>query len=365
MGIGLAGRKRVAVYILKQTMSTSVTMKTVAIEAQVTQATVSMCLANNPRIPLATRTRIQAIAERLGYRRNPYVSALMRMRRQGNPPRLWPLLALVNGLDTAAAWRNSTAVTVRQMSEGAIKRAAECGYRAEEFWLGRDGMSGERFSDVLHARGIHGLLLGPMATGVPLPRLKWERFSAVRLGVPLAALTLTTVCNDHFFSSVQVMRECWKLGYRRPGLVMLDMHLERFQGRWNGGLLASSSILRGTKPVRTLLLKSWDDLAPLGEWIKRARPDVIISPFAKIIQTYLVTMGWRLPQDIGLASLACEKQGDECSGIFQNGRLIGATGIDMVISMLEHNETGLPAQAQTLMIEGIWNPGRTLRPAEA
>jgi len=339
-------------------------MKTVATEARVTQATVSMCLANNPRIPLATRTRIQAIADQLGYRRNPYISALMRVRRQGNTPRLRPLIALVNGLDSAAAWRNSAAVTVRQMREGAIERATERGYRAEEFWLGRDGMSGERFSDVLHARGIHGLLLGPMATGLPTPRLKWERFSAVRLGVPLAALTLTTVCNDHFFSSIQVMRECWELGYRRPGLVMLDIHPERFQGRWNGGLLAAGSILRGTKPVRTLLLNSWDDLAPLVEWMNRVKPDVIISPAAKIIEVYLQAKGWRIPADIGLASLACEKLGDERSGIYQNGRLIGATGIDMVISMLERNEAGLPAQAQTVMIEGIWNPGRTLRPAE-
>ena len=48
-------------------------MKTVAAQAGVTQATVSMSLANNPRIPLATRERVQAIARELGYRPNPYV----------------------------------------------------------------------------------------------------------------------------------------------------------------------------------------------------------------------------------------------------------------------------------------------------
>ena len=64
-------------------MNNSVTMKTIAAQAGVTQATVSMCLANSPRIPAATRERIQAVADRLGYRPNPYVSALMRIRRQG------------------------------------------------------------------------------------------------------------------------------------------------------------------------------------------------------------------------------------------------------------------------------------------
>jgi hypothetical protein len=33
--------------------------------------------------------------------------------------------------------------------------------------------------------------------------------------------------------------------------------------------------------------------------------------------------------------------------------------------MLERNERGLPAQAQTVMIEGIWNTGKTLRSAVA
>ena len=43
------------------------------------------------------------------------------------------------------------------------------------------------------------------------------------------------------------------------------------------------------------------------------------------------------------------------------GALIGATGMDTLISMLERNERGLPTQAHTVMVEGIWNPGRTLR----
>ena len=61
-------------------MPKSITMKTIAAQAGVTQATVSMSFANNPRIPAATRARIRGIADRLGYRPNPYVSALMRSR---------------------------------------------------------------------------------------------------------------------------------------------------------------------------------------------------------------------------------------------------------------------------------------------
>ncbi|HEY0863072.1 MAG TPA: LacI family DNA-binding transcriptional regulator [Lacunisphaera sp.] len=342
-------------------MSSPVTMKTIAAQAGVTQATVSMCLANNPRIPPATRARIQAVAGRLGYRPNPYVSALMRIRRQGRAHREMPVIALVNGLEDPAAWRKSAPPTVRLMLEGARERAVLRGYRPQEFWLHQDGMSPERFSGMLHARGIHGLLLGPLAYGAPTPALKWEHFAAVRLGVPLPALTLTTVCNDHYFSALQVVRECHRLGYRRPGLVALRSHLERFHGRWDGGILVGRHLLPGLKPVRSLFLDSWDDLTPVADWLKREQPDVVVSPSADVLQSQLKRLGWGVPARVGLASLACPKQGHALSGIWQNGSLIGATGMDTLISMLERNERGLPAQAQTVMVEGIWNPGRTLR----
>jgi DNA-binding LacI/PurR family transcriptional regulator len=342
-------------------MSSLVTMKTIAAQAGVTQATVSMCLANNPRIPPATRARIQSVAERLGYRPNPYVSALMRVRRQGRAHRERPLIALVNGLDAPAAWRKTAPPTVRLMLEGAVERATLRGYRTEEFWLHQDGMSAERFSGMLYARGIHGLLLGPLAYGAPTPSLKWEHFAAVRLGVPLPSLTITTVCNDHYFSALQVVRECHKLGYRRPGLVILRSHRERFHGRWDGGLLVGKHLLEGLAPAQTLLLDNWDELDAVASWLKREKPDVVVSPSADVLQLHFKQNDRKIPQQLGLASLACPKQDHACSGIWQNGALIGATGMDTLISMLERNERGLPAQAHTVMVEGIWNPGRTLR----
>lgn len=346
-------------------MSSHVTMKVIAAQAGVTQATVSMCLANNPRIPAVTRARIHAVADRLGYRPNPYVSALMRIRRQGRGHREKPVVALVNGLDSASAWRDTAAPTVRLMREGAIERATLRGYRVQEFWLHQEGMSAGRFSDMLHARGIQGLLLGPLAVGATPPALKWEHFAAVRLGVPLPALTITTVCNDHFFAALQTVRECHKLGYRRPGLVILRDHRERFLGRWDGGLMVGRHLLAGLRPAQTLLLEDWADLSPLAAWLQSEKPDVLVSPSVDTLLPHLKRLGWRIPRKLGLASLACPKLDHATSGIWQNGALIGATGMDTLISLLERNERGLPVQAQALMVEGLWNPGRTLRPARA
>lgn len=346
-------------------MSPAVTMKTIAAHAGVTQATVSMSLANNPRIPVETRDRIRAIAEKLGYRPNPYVSTLMRIRRQGRPLKDRPVLAFVCAQKTADGWRNHPSATIRQLREGALDRAALRGYRAQEFWLYRDGMSHERFSEILHARGIQGLLISPAAEGQTTPRLRWEYFAAVGISVPLPNLALTTVCNDHYFSSLYVARECYERGYRRIGLALLDFHQTRFQGRWEAGVLMAAQMFPGLQVAPLLYANPATDSAAITNWLKTSRPDVIITPSVDTVPPLMGTLNalhLRIPQDIGLAVLSCPDQGAPISGIYQNAQLVGAMAVDTLISLLERHELGLPSQATTVMVEGQWNEGRTLRP---
>lgn len=346
-------------------MSNGITMKSVAAQAGVTQATVSMSLANNPRIPLTTRERIQAIAKKLNYHPNPYVSTLMRIRRQGKPLKDKPALALVCAQRTASGWRDHPAPTIQQMREGALERATMRGYRAQEFWLHRDAMSNERFSEMLHARGVQAMLISPLAEGDATPSLRWEHFASVCLSVPLPALTITTVCNDHYFSSLQIARECHRRGYRRPGLVLHREHQRRFQGRWEAGFLVAGSMMPDLRIAEPLYVEDWKEVGRILAWLKREKPDVLITPAADVLRGALAQAGWHVPADIGLALLACPQMGDTCSGVFQNGRMIGALAVDTLISMVERNERGLPEQATTLMVEGQWNEGTTLRPLTA
>ena len=340
-------------------------MKAIAAQAGVTQATVSMSLANHPRISAATRARIQALAKKLGYRPNPYISTLMRVRRQGREPADLPTLALVGAFNTEDGWRKNPAVTIQQQRLGAIERATLRGYRPEEFWLHRDGMSNERFSEMLHARGIQGVLISPLADWAPTPALHWEHFAAVSLSVPLPALTVTTVCSDHYFASLQTVRECHRRGYRRIGMVLRKINQARLQGRWAGGMLAAPHLTPEVGLTAPLFVDDMDDEAAILRWLKREKPDVIITPGGEQLLALLTRRGRRVPQDIGLAWLACTRPGHPCTGVYQNGHLVGATAIDTLIGLVERHERGLPAQATTVMVEGQWNEGRTLRPAPA
>jgi DNA-binding LacI/PurR family transcriptional regulator len=236
------------------------------------------------------------------------------------------------------------------------------GYRTEEFWLHRDGMSNESFSEMLHARGIRGLLLSPLAEGDPTPALRWEYFSTVGLSVPLPSLSMTTVCNDHYFSALRTVRECHARGYRRPGLLLLRNHRTRFQGRWEAGFRAAADLVGGIDPLPALYVEDWSRAADVARWLRREKPDVIVTPSADVIPAALALARRRVPEDLGLALLACPEAGDPPAGIYQNGRLIGGLAVDALLGMVERHERGLPAQATTLMVEGQWNEGRTLPP---
>jgi hypothetical protein len=110
-----------------------------------------------------------------------------------------------------------------------------------------------------------------------------------------------------------------------------------------------------------LYVDDWQDVAQILAWLKREKPDVIFTPAGDVLPELLHRAGWRIPEDIGFALLACPQPGDRFSGVYQNGAMIGALAVDTLISMVERHERGLPAQATTLMVEGQWNEGETLR----
>ncbi|HVW21739.1 MAG TPA: LacI family DNA-binding transcriptional regulator [Opitutaceae bacterium] len=342
-------------------MAESVTMKEISVQAGVSQATVSLSLANHPRIPAATRGRIQALARKLGYRTNPYVAALMRSRRRGRPLPGRPVLAVICAQDRPDGWRTAPGHTMRQALEAALRQAAARGYEGQEVWLHKDDMSNARFSEMLRARGIQGVLLGPLPPGETPPELRWDFFSVVRVGVPLHTLPLRAVCHDHFYGSMTAVQECLRLGYRRPGLLLLESHNANLQHRWEAGFRSALAALATGQRLAPLVCPHWPEGKALRDWLHRRRPDVIITPDHETVGRALASIGCVVPGDVGLVSLACPEEGGRITGIHQNGRLIGASAADMLIDLVERHERGYPAHGTALMIEGRWVPGQMVR----
>lgn len=339
-------------------------MRDVAARVGVTASTVSLSLRGHASITVATRERVLSAAHELGYRPNPMVRALMRSRRHRGAAPGGPAIAFVTAFPTRDGWRTLGTPVFAQMFEGARARAEQCGYRLQEFWLHEEGMSVRRFAEVLHARGILGLILAPLPNPNARIDLPWAEFAAVALGTTLAEPGLHRVANDLFHSMQISMEECHRLGYRRIGLALRTSVNQKVQRRWLAAYLLAQSELPGIAPLRPLLAEPLTEEL-FRDWFEREQPEVIIQTAPHDVSRWLRGAGRRIPEEVGVVSLSTPGPDDEQSGIWQNAAEIGRRSVDLLGSLLECNELGVPALPNTLLVDSIWNPGRTLRAAAA
>jgi LacI family transcriptional regulator len=333
------------------------TLQDVADRARVHRSTVALALRDHPRIPADTRERIKEIAEKLDYRMNPFVAALMQSRRSGRAVR-HATLAFVTNYPTRYGWRPQHHDRP-DFFPGAVKRAEEFGYKLEHFWLAEPGMTPARFCDILVARGVHGLIIGRMPPGQHALELTWERFSTVALGMTLRSPRLHHVTENHFDTASQAMQQCRERGYLRPGFVYSEANDSPSVGdRWMGAYL-----------LQQLKLRPEDRLPPCpGEptdgrrfatWFRRERPDALLVTHSQPVQAWLREMGLHVPRDVGLVELE-DRPELGTAGVYYDPAKIGALAVEMLTGLMHRNETGVPCDQHEVMLTGEWREGTTL-----
>src|SRR5882757_5503577 len=102
-----------------------VTLREIVKAAGVSVMSVSLALRDHGRISKAVRARIKRHAEKLGYRPDPALSALMAYRHERQTVRDYSTLAFVTNFPTAAGWKDE--VFTRRYYEGALSRSAKLG----------------------------------------------------------------------------------------------------------------------------------------------------------------------------------------------------------------------------------------------
>ncbi len=340
--------------------TTAATMRDVAGRAKVSTSTVSLALRNSPLVAEETRARIRAVADTLRYKTHPLVAAHMRSRRKPNAGASAPVLAIVDTQRRRHGWRDNRTFMVRQMLAGAKARAAERGYETREFWLHEPGLSHARFSEMLHARGIHGVLMGPSGDLQLELELTWEWFSVVRLGSARVTPALHRVVADQFHAGMLAAQKAYEAGFRRPLLPVREAFSVAHDRRFEGGFRTGWSNLPGTRAVPRTVTEGFLDAATLTRWMREYRPDVIVDSDERHVLDLLAAGGWRVPEEVGVISLCVDRQGGPLSGCVQNGGAMGLAGIDQLVSLVERNETGLPVAPVTLATNVAWNDGTTV-----
>jgi LacI family transcriptional regulator len=333
------------------------TLRDIARKAGCHYSTVSLALRNHPRIPLRTQERIREIAGQLGYRTDAMLAALCAYREMKRPLKEKGVIAWLTNHESAKGWAASACN--RDYFQGASARAAERGYRLEEFWLNAHGMDARRISKIFWARGIQGVLLPPQERlgGIDLD---WKNLSAVTFGYTLTHPRLHLVSNHEYRTMGTLFLELNRRGYRRVGLVNLRNQDERVDHNWLAAYLVEQNRLCADQAIPPLILENWNDQDFLS-WVDRYRPDVIVTKLAEVL-TSLKRASYRVPEDIGVAYHSLDEGRLGLSGMKKNSFQIGVMAVDLLVDMLHRNERGIPARAYLLMVEGTWYEGCTVRP---
>jgi LacI family transcriptional regulator len=333
------------------------TMEAVAKAAGVSRSTVSRALRNHPAIPSATRIRIKEVADTLGYRPNPFVAALMSTLKSSREPRFKSVIALISSFSIETGWKGNPSVT--RMVEGVFFQARKLGYSIDTFCLAEPGMTEDRLSRILVARGIQGLIILPTPKSGAHLRLNWESFSSVALGYSLAQPSLHRVCNHLAHTITKTLDMVLRLGYCRIGLAMRSDTDERVDYSWRSGYLLYRDMYPQLNFVPMLLTLNWNEES-FRKWFLEMKPEVVVSDDVRV-QEWLKNLGVQVPKQVGLVHLDCSRNRSTCSGIDQHHEMLGAAAIDLVVGQLHRNETGVPFYPKNVMIEGTWVDGSTVR----
>ncbi|MBL9207736.1 MAG: LacI family DNA-binding transcriptional regulator [Opitutaceae bacterium] len=342
--------------------TTPPTLREIARRAAVSHTTVSLSLRNHPSIPERTRSRIRRFADRLGYRSNVLVSALMSQVRMKHHKAVPEVVGFLTGGPTAEDWKNHSASV--GFYDGARQRAQKLGMRVEPFWLGPGGSASAATCRMLHARAIQGNLISPFPVAVYLHELDWAHMICVGLGYVFNQHALHRATHNHFRGAFLAFQRLAALRYTRIGLMLDQDENSRVNYSWLGGYLAAQAMADGPK-LEPLVTFSTDSSRKVLAWLRRARPDAVIGFGPKPFLT-LRALGYSIPGDLAYAALDVEQMHlahvQDVTGINQNLSLIGATAIDILASQLYHNELGLPQRPVFSMIEGFWVEGKTAPP---
>ncbi|MBL9193210.1 MAG: LacI family DNA-binding transcriptional regulator [Opitutaceae bacterium] len=334
-----------------------VTQLDVARKAGVHRATVSMAFRNHPNLPARTRERIRRIAERMGYVPDPMLAALAAYRSRIRPAGYQGVIAWVVNSAYAFDWRERPHFV--DYFEGATTRARRHGFKVEIVDLNLPQTRLERVASILKARNVTGVLLCPQPrpeTVLPFP---WRDFSAVTFGYTLTDPQLHTVTATHYRATLQTMRNLQRLGYKRIGLVLHDVHDRRTDHNYLAGYLVGQH-LGGAKTKIPPLEADYGDTAAVSRWLRRHRPDAVVTGSYQFLNT-LRLLDVRVPLDLGVACPVLPSDRTDCSGMVENNVRAGAVAVDFLVSMIQRGERGVPESAERIHVECRWHAGKSVR----
>lgn len=342
-------------------MRIRVTLDDIARRTGVSKATVSLALRHHPRIPETTRRRICKAADHLGYRPDPALARLAAHRWRSRVAPSGSTIAFVTTNHPTGDYVLDTGAIA-----GARAQAEAFGYSLEHFRFENYG-GAAHLGAVIFNRGIRGVLLGQLMRSDFCGEFPWHHFSVVGCNVGFFRPPVHVVMPDHAHALVEAWHQASRRGYRRIGVVLFEEEhaVDEFD-KTAAALYCQDKQAPGLARIPVLHTPP-DGQAAFAAWLRRERPDAVLG-FNDLIEWWLRANGYRVPADIGFASLM-RMENDRAvpgiAGMDYDLHLIGRTALELLDIQLRTNQTGIPERRSVQMIESRWVEGNSLQPRKA
>jgi len=325
------------------------TIRELAARLRLSKSTVAYALRDAPAVKPATRDFVQRRARELGYTPNPVASAFLQHVRSQGSLRYQATLAFLFTLPIGSAWPGGYQGSIY---DGADARARELGYAVDR--INTKEFKAARLNQILAARGVLGIILGPLWRPVGHMMLDWSRFSAVSYGYSMVRPAVHRVVHHHLQGMRTAFRMLRREGHERIGLILGDEADKRSNSLWSCGFLGLQQTLPRQRRIRPLLAPS-GQITPgtVRRWLRQEKPDAVICHNSHSVP--------RLPE-FSRGKIACalldRLPRDPHPGIDQQFGLAGRLLADLVAAQILHNQRGLPTSPVVSMVDGIWStPG--------
>ena len=332
-------------------MPRPLSLRALAREADVSLTTASRAMSGHPQTAEQTRRHVQAVAERIGYRRNALASSVMRDFKRGRAAKQREVFAYLCWHEPGT-WKTPEREFYRRILRGIEGRAAELGADVVVTWLRDPEIPLPRLGGILRARGVRGLILAPVPDVVHLPEFPWAEFAAVTIGNMMLTPRLHRLQTEHGENVALCLTQMERRGAKRIGYVA-DAKVDRRTGNLAVSRFAYYQMGLSPKPqIRPLIWNTWnpDDFAA---WLDRQKPDAVIFQGESGLPLHAV-LRQRRYRHIHFCVVAAQLQSPQIAGTLPRHETLGAKAVDLVSVAIAHHDYGPPTEPMNLYIPGEW-----------
>lgn len=338
-----------------------VTQTDVARAAGVSRSAVSLALKGTNKLSPETRSRILAAIVQLGYVPDPLLSALSSYSaKQPAPSHKGTLVWLAQSVPHHP-WREVH--LFREFLHASQEHAKARGFTVEVMDVAEMGITWQRAGEIANARGVLGVFIGPhVHPGMRIEAFPWERFSCVTFGHSIVWPPVHSVAPAHYRSGLRLMWELRRRGYERVGLVIDPKQDERLDFSFGAAYRVGWTQFFQGEPLPICHAFNRSREAELIAWAKQHRIDAVISASGQTGDS-LADHGYRIPEDVGMVCTSCVPEGEHpIAGIYTDPKRIGKIAVDLMVSMIQRGERGIPEYATRTLVDCLWLERSSVRP---